>query len=558
MAVGGADVVKDFKWSTEDAENVQEQKDEVLVFQSLYEVEGDQRFCILSDGPNDASDDQMFSLQFLVPVKTTCSDITVNVCIPETEFNENELHKDVVLQRSESRNTVFASFSVKFLTPLKLMVVLPPEYPSSAPPIFTLSSLWLNGDQLTALCSQLDMLWQEYPSMPILNTWIDWLEHNSLSHLSIKNTVFIQQYVTDDDFDTRAVPECENIDDTVNEMLRHNIHEEMVEFLRYDQECNICFCEKSGRDFYKLLPCKHHFCKECLAEHCSVHVKEGTVQHLLCPEPKCLTEIRPYILKETLNDEDYQRWERLNLQYGLDMMGDIMYCPRCQNVVVKEEDLGHCLSCMFTFCAKCSEKWHQGESCFFEKEDDKSEENDNKDKDEEDFESEEAKRKIRLRQQREVRSSYQLIKERTRQCHSCKAPIEKNGGCNKVICSRCFNAMCWSCGKDITKESYGHFSSHPACANIIANEDVLQRRYRNPTPVQIQEIEDAIILGGEGAQKNLIRCPRCRQRNLRGENKNNHMKCWNCRTNFCFLCAEVLMPPFTKHFTKSLCKQHTK
>ena len=35
---------------------------------------------------------------------------------------------------------------------------------------------------------------------------------------------------------------------------------------------------------------------------------------------------------------------------------------------------------------------------------------------------------IKLRQQREARSSYQLIKERTRQCHSCKAPIEKNGG----------------------------------------------------------------------------------------------------------------------------------
>jgi hypothetical protein len=45
-----------------------------------------------------------FVFQFLVPVKTTCSDhdITVNVCIPESEFNGNELHKDMVLQRSES------------------------------------------------------------------------------------------------------------------------------------------------------------------------------------------------------------------------------------------------------------------------------------------------------------------------------------------------------------------------------------------------------------------------------------------------------------------------
>lgn len=33
-----------------------------------------------------------------------------------------------------------------------------------------------------------------------------------------------------------------------------------------------------------------------------------------CPEPKCETEIRPYILKEVLNDDDYERWERLILQ----------------------------------------------------------------------------------------------------------------------------------------------------------------------------------------------------------------------------------------------------
>ena len=45
-----------------------------------------------------------FVFQFLVPVKMTCSDhdITVNVCIPESEFSGNEIHKDMVLQRSES------------------------------------------------------------------------------------------------------------------------------------------------------------------------------------------------------------------------------------------------------------------------------------------------------------------------------------------------------------------------------------------------------------------------------------------------------------------------
>ena len=90
------------------------------------------------------------------------------------------IYSTILILISFSDSIIVGSYPLMFLTPLKLMVVLPPEYPSSAPPIFTLSSSWLNGDQLTALCLQLDMLWQECPSMPILNTWIDWLEHNTL------------------------------------------------------------------------------------------------------------------------------------------------------------------------------------------------------------------------------------------------------------------------------------------------------------------------------------------------------------------------------------------
>ncbi|XP_076116507.1 E3 ubiquitin-protein ligase RNF14-like isoform X1 [Mytilus galloprovincialis] len=558
MAEGGREYGSNFSWSPEHVENLQEQKDEVSAFQCLFEVEGDQRFSIISDGPLDLTDDQMFSLQFFVPVKSPYDVMTVNVCIPEQDFRENDVNnKDVLLQRSESRNTVFASFSVKFLTPLRLTVVLSPGYPSCEPPIFTLSSSWLNGDQLTSLCIQLDKLWNECPSMPILFSWIDWLEHNIFSYLGISDKVFVRQCVTDDDIDTRAVPDCDNIDDTVNEMLRYNMQEEITEFLKYDQECGICFCEKSGRDFDRLLPCKHHFCRECMAEHCSIHVKEGTVQHLLCPEPKCETEIRPYILKEVLNDDDYERWERLILQHGLDTMGDIIYCPRCQNVVVKEEDLGHCLSCLFTFCTKCLEKWHQGDTCFFEKEVEGDEEGKTGSTESQYVEESEAERKRLQRQRRaEMNLSYQLIRARTRQCWKCKSPIEKNGGCNKVTCSKCFSAMCWACGRDITKVSYGHFSDNPKCAELIT-EDVMQTPFRDPTPQKVREIDEAILEGGKAAERNVKRCPRCRQRNLR-ENRNNHIKCWNCKNSFCFLCNELIKPPYTKHFTNTLCKQHSK
>lgn len=41
-----------------------------------------------------------------------------------------------------------------------------------------------------------------------------------------------------------------------------------------------------------------------------------------------------------------------------------------------------------------------------------------------------------------------------RQCKSCKFVIEKNQGCNHMVC-RCGNQFCYVCGSDWTPEHYG-------------------------------------------------------------------------------------------------------
>jgi len=50
-------------------------------------------------------------------------------------------------------------------------------------------------------------------------------------------------------------------------------------------------------------------------------------------------------------------------QRSLDEMEDIVYCPRCQAVVIREQDttlnLGYCLACCFSFCTECEQPWHQ-------------------------------------------------------------------------------------------------------------------------------------------------------------------------------------------------------
>ncbi|MCJ1394416.1 hypothetical protein MMC18_007294 [Xylographa bjoerkii] len=46
-----------------------------------------------------------------------------------------------------------------------------------------------------------------------------------------------------------------------------------------------------------------------------------------------------------------------------------------------------------------------------------------------------------------------------RTCPKCGVPIFKDGGCNKMVCSKCRAFVCDYCGKDISKESYGHFDN---------------------------------------------------------------------------------------------------
>jgi len=54
-----------------------------------------------------------------------------------------------------------------------------------------------------------------------------------------------------------------------------------------------------------------------------------------------------------------------------------------------------------------------------------------------------------------------------------------------------------------------------------------------------------------------VKCPRCKQKNIRGLDKNNHIKCWNCNCDFCFLCREPMLGAVMKHFQRGHCKQHT-
>ena len=73
----------------------------------------------------------------------------------------------------------------------------------------------------------------------------------------------------------------------IYEFLRHNFIEDNKDFNNSLQACQVCFDEKLGKDFFRLNDCNHFFCHDCLSSMCQMHVKEGTIQLLKCPENKC-------------------------------------------------------------------------------------------------------------------------------------------------------------------------------------------------------------------------------------------------------------------------------
>ena len=130
--------------------NRQQQKDEVLVSQSIYE--GD---CVSVD-------------------KGGIGRVAVEILV----------HVDI---RDSSIEVAGDDSSFTILRVLSLIILqyeLPPTYPSHSPLLFKLSCHWLSPKQLSSLCASLDNLWNETSPEGVVFTWTEWLRSQALHHVN--------------------------------------------------------------------------------------------------------------------------------------------------------------------------------------------------------------------------------------------------------------------------------------------------------------------------------------------------------------------------------------
>ncbi|KAL4659747.1 E3 ubiquitin-protein ligase RNF14 [Arapaima gigas] len=375
-------------------------------------------------------------------------------------------------------------YSVCFLPPLVLNFELPPDYPSSSAPVFTLSSKWLSRVQLTALCKHLDELWQENQGSVVLFSWIQFLKEDVLNFLSIQSPMEVataiperkkgeatvmREAVTErgkkELLDPRAIVEVDPRADILPQLLDFDEAQQQKVFESKVFSCGICFTEKLGSGCLCFKECGHVYCKACMSEYFQIQIRDGNVQCLNCPEPNCKSVATPSQVKLLVDEELFARYDRLLLQSSLDLMADVVYCPRkmCHTAVMVEPDstMGICPACQYAFCTLCKRAYHGLSACQATAEELRGM------RDEYMSASDDMKKFLEKRYgkqviQRAVEESFSRdwLDENCKACPRCGTNIQKIDGCNKMTCTSCKQYFCWLCLSLLSRGNpYSHFNN---------------------------------------------------------------------------------------------------
>uniref|UniRef100_K3YZW8 RING-type domain-containing protein n=1 Tax=Setaria italica TaxID=4555 RepID=K3YZW8_SETIT len=226
-------------------------------------------------------------------------------------------------------------------------------------------------------------------------------------------------------------------------MHRYSEERSQEAFDQSVHECGVCLSENTGRNFIQL-PCNHSFCVKCMESYCGIHVKEGSVTRLACPDTSCRAPLPPPVLRRLLAEEGYARWESLALRRTLDTMPDVAYCPRCNAACVAAGDDAQCPAyfCGATSGTPASPRYatHAERQKLMRV-----------------SVREQMSEAQRLREQRKVEELLSLreVLRSTRQCPSCRMAIAKTEGCNKMVRDNCGQFCCYRCSRAIS--GYKHF-----------------------------------------------------------------------------------------------------
>ena len=189
--------------------------------------------------------------------------------------------------------------------------------------------------------------------------------------------------------------------------------------------CPICFVN----DVVVHLNCSHFACNDCIKQFIESLLNENEIEKLTCLEVNC-----PYYMTRAFIQEiDINLIQKYDKLYEFSFINNslhLKHCIKCDAIIQLNTSLNifthnsiipivTCQSCHFQFCFNCSQSNHLPIPC--------------------------VQLKRWIKKCTDDSETANWIHANTKECSKCNSTIEKNGGCNHMVCKRCGYEFCWVC-----------------------------------------------------------------------------------------------------------------
>ncbi|KAK6190736.1 hypothetical protein SNE40_002534 [Patella caerulea] len=257
----------------------------------------------------------------------------------------------------------------------------------------------------------------------------------------------------------RLIGDPQNIDQAISVILvmSKNLtkNQQQSSTVREDfPECCACLCPiEDTSQLYRLEYCGHAYCFDCLGRQITVAIQSKDLP-ILCGEEECQ---KPLVWNDFVNSFKKAQVDPnalLGSAVTRFMMNDkddaYRHCltPDCPMIyrVTSDGVVFSCYECGIRICTTCHVEYHDGLSC--------------------------QQYKANVMDKLQVENYLKEFGNTTKHCPGCKILIEKNYGCNHMVCSACKTSFCWLCSASFASAElcYDHLN---AVHGGIMNEDDL-------------------------------------------------------------------------------------
>eukprot|EP00357_Protocruzia_adherens_P007125 CAMPEP_0114976138 /NCGR_PEP_ID=MMETSP0216-20121206/2500_1 /TAXON_ID=223996 /ORGANISM="Protocruzia adherens, Strain Boccale" /LENGTH=503 /DNA_ID=CAMNT_0002337021 /DNA_START=56 /DNA_END=1567 /DNA_ORIENTATION=- len=223
--------------------------------------------------------------------------------------------------------------------------------------------------------------------------------------------------------------------------------------LTKDADCFIC-CGQSTKMY--ALKCSHSFCEECWEDFLTAKLDEGKSSiNATCPSYGCPLVVTHDVWLKFLKPASLKGYIKFLRASFVEDNKAVVWCPSpgCEFCVDNEHQSAKELQCEcgYLFCYKCSRESHLPGNC-------------------NDVE------KWLIKNSAESENVTWILAN-TKGCPGCKRHIEKNQGCNHMVCSSCHTDFCWLClgpWSDHGSNTGGYFKCNKY-EQMVANDGDLKQ-----------------------------------------------------------------------------------